>query len=166
METTRTKNIGTHAKTLTAIFAISILAFAGFFFLHRLQAANPIPIAHAATADYFLKIDGVSGDIQIESFSWGVSRPRDVATGQSSGRRQYQPLIIRKEYDKTSPILYRMAADGKPIKTATLVLMGADGTQGKVVFQDLSIMSFEQKGDMGSPPADSVSFTYQKVTFQ
>ena len=35
-------------------------------------------------------------------FDYDVKSPRDVATGQSSGKRQYQPLIITKEFSVSS----------------------------------------------------------------
>jgi len=35
--------------------------------------------------------------------SAGVTQPRDAATGQASGKRQYQPLPVRKEVEATSP---------------------------------------------------------------
>jgi len=35
--------------------------------------------------------------------SSGVQSPRDVASGQASGKRQHQPVTIRKEVDAPSP---------------------------------------------------------------
>ena len=36
------------------------------------------------------------------AFDYDVKSPRDVSPGQSSGKRQYQPLIIRKEFSVSS----------------------------------------------------------------
>jgi type VI secretion system Hcp family effector len=166
METARDENIiGTHTRSLATVFAFAAIAFAGIFYLQRFKSSSPISVAHAATSDYLLTIDGVSGDIHVESFSWGVSSPRDVSTGMATGRRQYQPLVIKKTVDKSSPLLFKLEEGGKSIKTAAITLTSPDGTQSKVNFQDLSISSFQQQGDMGSPPEDTISFTYQKITF-
>lgn len=37
--------------------------------------------------------------------SYEVKSPRDVATGQSSGKRMHKPFIITKELDKSTPLL-------------------------------------------------------------
>lgn len=35
------------------------------------------------------------------TFTYDVKAPRDVATGQSSGKRQHKPITITKSFDKT-----------------------------------------------------------------
>lgn len=70
--------------------------------LFALAVAAGGSAAFAASSDYYLKLEGVDGEstakvepIQVEAFSWGASNvtsPRDVATGQSSGRRMHKPL--------------------------------------------------------------------------
>ena len=72
--------------------------------LFALAVAAGGSAALAASSDYYLKLEGVDGEsaakvapVQVESFSWGASNvrsPRDVATGQSSGRRMHQPLTL------------------------------------------------------------------------
>lgn len=134
-----------------------------------LSSMNSVPMASAAQADYFLKIEGVEGEIQIESWSWGVSNSvaRDSASGQATGKRQYQPIIIRKRIDKTSPLLYKAIVDGKLYKKATLTRRSSDGTQAyTVTLQDILVSSFQHDGIAGSPPAESVSFTYQKIEWK
>ncbi|MBI3260695.1 MAG: type VI secretion system tube protein Hcp [Ignavibacteriae bacterium] len=37
------------------------------------------------------------------TFTYDVKSPRDVATGQASGKRQHKPITITKEFDKTKP---------------------------------------------------------------
>ena len=71
---------------------------------------------------------GKEGAIEVLSFNHEVKAPRDVATGQASGRRQYQPIIIRKRIDKASPYLMKAMMDNTPL-TVTLKLYraGADG---------------------------------------
>ena len=65
--------------------------------------------AHAGSVDYYLKIDGIDGEARAASWSFGVcnagscssgstkrtiSSPRDVATGQASGKRQHKPVSV------------------------------------------------------------------------
>lgn len=58
-----------------------------------------------STTQGFLKIAGNLNRIPILGFSFDVEAPRDVHTGLSSGKRQHQPLVVRKEWDSSSPVL-------------------------------------------------------------
>ena len=71
----------------------------------------------AETVHLFLKLNGSEiqgegppgpGGTPIECFAFeeGVTSPRDQV-GKLTGRRQYQPLTIRKRIDRTSPLLAR-----------------------------------------------------------
>lgn len=96
-------------------------------------------------------------------FDNDVKSPRDVATGQASGKRQYQPLIIRKEFsvssadnDVTEVKSPRDAASGlatgrrmhepmfnpkeysKSSPKLAESVMGSGGGSGKVNVQDIS----------------------------
>ncbi len=118
------------------------------------------PSAFAAS-DYFLKLDGVAGEIEVNSWSWGVSNvtgPRDSASGQATGKRQHQPLMIKKSIDKATPLLFKAMSNGTHYKTVTL-------TRGsyKVTFFDVFISEFAHDGVAGAEPTESVSFTYQKI---
>lgn len=37
------------------------------------------------------------------SFTYDVKSPRDVATGQASGKRMHKPIMITKEFNRTKP---------------------------------------------------------------
>ena len=81
--------------------------------------------------DYYLKIDGIKGEslndkhkdeIDVESFSWGVSQTGSLATGGGSGagKAQFQDLQISTNMSKASPLLFKACATGEHIKEATL----------------------------------------------
>lgn len=65
----------------------------------------------AASSDYLLELDGVKDELEINSFIWGITSPRDAASGQATSKRQYQP-IIRKRIDKASPLLAKAIDSG------------------------------------------------------
>lgn len=46
--------------------------------------------------------------------------PQDAATGRASGRRQYQPLIITKEWGAASPQILQAAATNEVLTTVSL----------------------------------------------
>jgi type VI protein secretion system component Hcp len=69
-----------------------------------------------AASDYYLKIESVEGDtaarseshpIELASWSFGatqasVAAPRDAATGQPTGKRQYSPIILTKPVERSA----------------------------------------------------------------
>ena len=103
-------------------------------------------------------------------FDYGVSSPRDAATGQASGKRIHKPLIITKELDKSSPILFqalvtnevlpevnfqftRAGSDGKEIQYYTIKLTNAT----------ISEIHQSDQGKNGARPYEQVSFVFQKI---
>lgn len=156
------------AAGIVSIGAMSVMAL--------VTPATDVPVASAAAVDYFLKIDGIEGEssdaghrneIEIQSFSWGVSSPRDVATGQSSGKRQHKPFTITKELDKSSPLLAKAVATGQHIPRAVLTGRAPDGHEFEVMsFFDVFVGDFMQSGDNGSKPMESISLNFTKIEFK
>jgi type VI secretion system secreted protein Hcp len=81
----------------------------------------------------FLKLDGIKGestdskhkgDIEISSFSWGVSNSSSIGSatgGAGAGKTTIQSFSITKVLDKSSPLLLQAAASGKHLKFAELL---------------------------------------------
>jgi type VI secretion system secreted protein Hcp len=76
----------------------------------------------------FLKADGVDvkGDSTVQtlgrkdsieclSFGFSVLTAREAGSGLPTGRRQYQPIVIRKRIDRSSPILLKALIEAKKI---------------------------------------------------
>lgn len=146
-------------------FVSALIVFVAVVSVFSSIAIAQIPSASAGTADYFLKLEGVDGEIAIESFSWGIISPRDAASGLPTGKRQHKPLTITKELDRATPLLFRLANDPKSrIPQATLVVPGSEGAAGYTLeLKDVIISNFEHQGDQTSTPVESISFTYQKI---
>lgn len=47
------------------------------------------------------------GQIEVLAFEQSVTKAREAGSGIATGRRQYQPLLIRKRIDKASPLLMK-----------------------------------------------------------
>lgn len=84
----------------------------------------------AIPAYLFLKDDGGAdikgsvdvqdreGSIEILSFGHGLHIPTDSRTGKLTGTRQHAPLNFQKEFDSSSPYLYKAIATGQTLKSA------------------------------------------------
>lgn len=60
------------------------------------------------------------GSIEVLSFSHGLLVPTDNGTGKITGTRLHAPFVIEKEFDSSSPCLYKAVATGQTLKSAEI----------------------------------------------
>lgn len=126
--------------------------------------------AHAASLDYFLKIDGVDGEsvddahknwIDIDSFSWGVSRA-------GAGPAAFMPYGWTQAVDMSTPYVFIAVASGEHFKNVKMDTERASGGgRGEVFFKmsfdDVMFTSLQMNGN-----SDSIGvageLVYQKIT--
>ena len=58
------------------------------------------------------------GSIEIVGFSHGLNIPVDSANGKITGKRSHSPMMIEKEFDSSSPYLYKAVTTGQTLKSA------------------------------------------------
>jgi type VI secretion system secreted protein Hcp len=129
--------------------------------------------------DYFLRIDGVSGEsldakhkgeIDVESWSWGEVSPHPpggAAGGGGAGKVQVQDLTFTTKFSTASPSLMLACASGKHFKGAVLTARKAGkGQQEFLTFSlsDVLVSSYQTGGAEGEVvPGDSVSLNFSKI---
>lgn len=126
--------------------------------------------------DYFLKLAGIKGEspdakhkdeIELVSFSWGVSQSGPVAGGGGGGKVQFAGLQVTSRASKASPVLFLACATGQHIKEATLAVRKAGGDQLEyltIKLSDVLVSSYEEAGDLEEQrPLDVVSFNFAKI---
>ena len=90
-----------------------------------------------------------------------IVSPRDVATGQASGRRQHKPITFVKVMGAPTPMLLNALVNNENLPTVKIAI--TDGTSNTVMTIELtnaSVASWTQVGDH-----ERVSMTYQKITW-
>ena len=131
--------------------------------------------------DFFLKIDGISGDstdskhkgeIEVESFSWGVSQAASVGGGGAgTGKAVFQDFHFTALTSVASPNLFLKCCTGEHLKQA--VLIGRAASQRgqadefmKITLTDVLVGSFNDTGGQGPQPHldDSVALRYRSAT--
>lgn len=132
-------------------------------------------------ADMFLKITGIKGEstddkhkgeIEIESFTFGVSNTGTAGRGggMGAGKASFQDISFSKRADAASPILMQKCATGDHIDKALLTVRKAGGGQQeyyKIILSDLMISSFSNGGSYGdSVPSESLSLNFGKIEFE
>ena len=128
-------------------------------------------------ADYFLNIDGVSGEshtikdaMEITTFDWGCSQPGSSSSGSGAGtgKVKMDDFNFTLTANKSTPQLMLLCAQGTPCKTAKLQCRKAGGKQQTYFiadFKDVLISSYKTSGPGGdeSNPVDTISFNYTGI---
>lgn len=129
-------------------------------------------------ADMYLKLDGIDGEsldakhkgeIEIESFSWGATRPQVSAPGGGGavGRVAMQDFSFTTPVSKASPKLFLACVSNQNIKTALLTVRRAGAQQWdflKVTMTSVRVSSWKQEAGAGPDvPQDQVALNFSKV---
>lgn len=65
-------------------------------------------------------VQGREGSIEVIGFCHGVNLPVDSKTGDITGSRSHAPMSLEKEFDASSPYLYKAVATGQTLQSAEL----------------------------------------------
>jgi len=66
------------------------------------------------------EVVGRIGSIEIKSLSHNLTVPADRNTGKLTGTRIHSPILFQKEFDRSTPILYRAISHGLMLKSAEI----------------------------------------------
>jgi len=67
-------------------------------------------------------VNGRVGAIELKSLSHNLNIPIDGNTGRLTGTRVHAPIMVQKEFDKTTPLLYRALVNGATLKRGIIKL--------------------------------------------
>lgn len=126
----------------------------------------------------FLKLDGIDGEstdrthrneIDLLSWSWGVTNetPAGGGGGSGVGRATPQALLFVHRYDKASPLLAKLAANGRHIRTAVLSARRSGAGQRDflvVTLKELNVTAV-QMADNGDGPVEQVALRFAEIGF-
>jgi type VI secretion system secreted protein Hcp len=132
--------------------------------------------------DIFIKIDGIEGEahddkhkneIEVQSFSWGLSNTGSHAAGGGGGSKHanLQDVHFTKFIDKSSPKLFESSATGAHIKKADVTFRKAGQKEGqleylKITLSDLLVSSYQLSDGVGHDlPSEQVSLNFAKIEF-
>lgn len=131
-------------------------------------------------SDIFAKLGDIKGEsldskhkdeIEVLSFSWGVTNTASPASGGGSGagKATFQDLTITHSIDKASPGLLQACATGTHLKEATITHRKAGKGQQEyliIKMNDIVITGVSHGGSAGQPYSESVSMAFAKVDFE
>jgi len=129
--------------------------------------------------DVFLKLGDIkgeskdskhAGEIDVLSWSWGLSQTGTMAHGGGggAGKANFSDLNFMHALDKASPVLMTKCATGEHIKEATLVSRKAGKGQQEyliIKMNDILITSVQPSGS-SEHPMESFSMQASKVNLE
>ncbi|HET8654036.1 MAG TPA: type VI secretion system tube protein Hcp [Longimicrobiaceae bacterium] len=129
-------------------------------------------------ANIFLKFDpelkgeskqkGYDGQIEILSFSWGVSQAGGYSYGTGGGvaKANVQDLSVSFRQCAASPKIMLKCATGEHQNSAVLTCLKAGGEQQKyleITLTDVVISSYQTGGSGDDVPIESMTLNFAKV---
>jgi type VI secretion system secreted protein Hcp len=118
--------------------------------------------------------------IQVLSFQMGVQSPQDSTTGRPSGKRQYKPVVITKEWGAASPQALTACATNEVLTDVAIEFSKVRPNGQEYIYQTVSLtdailvaverFTRQQDGTLLLPPGpantfelESWSFTFRKI---
>jgi type VI secretion system secreted protein Hcp len=124
---------------------------------------------------------GRENTIQVVGYSHEIVSPRDPQSGLPTGQRMHKPLIITKQLDKSTPILYQILCTNENLLSVTIQfwtpqLKTASGMSSSSVqhftikITNANIAQIQASSEYDShaetksgEETEKISFTYQKI---
>jgi len=121
---------------------------------------------------------GRKDSIECISYKQDVKTARETGSGMATGRRQYEPLLIRKRIDKSSPLIYKALVENTVIEGTFKFFRpnpSGDGTteqfytvvikRGRVAAVDQTVRDVLDPASHNEPPIEEVAFVFHTISW-
>jgi type VI secretion system secreted protein Hcp len=175
------KLVRPRVRALALVLAAALLASVAF----AVAATRPGPSgASAATAGVvhvYVKVTGqklgvFKGDspqkshqdeIVVLEYHFELDAPRDVATGQATGKRVYKPIRLTHELDAASPEFLAAAATNEDLKSVVINFWKTDRTGKEINFYRVTLtnafLTSVKQDTSGPTVVEEDSFAFEKI---
>ncbi|MDZ4744885.1 MAG: type VI secretion system tube protein TssD [bacterium] len=119
-----------------------------------------------------------AGKIPVLTFDYELKAPRDIATGQTTGKRQHKPIRIIKEWDATTPMFLTGIVNGETLTEVVLEYWEEDDSGEKVMTFKITLtdclVTTAAQGDpvhgvdvkLGAKMQEIIEMTYSTLDFE
>ena|SRR3989344_5988392 len=133
--------------------------------------------AQAASADYFLKLDGIDGEstdeshkgeIDVMSWSWGETQiGTSAGGGGGAGKVSMQDVHFTMSMGKATPKLMLAVAKGEHIRDAIITARKGSGREAReylvIKLENVMVSSYQTGASSGQLPTEQVSLNFAKI---
>lgn len=114
------------------------------------------------------------GSIELKSFSHGVTIPVDPNWGKLTGTRIHRPVVIVKEFDQTTPVLYRAVCEGRTLKKATIKMYrimesGIEAEYFNIILENVKLTTvspYLSPNGQSSTHLETIELRYESITWK
>lgn len=115
-----------------------------------------------------VQVAGREGMIRVHKIEHTVSIPFDRATHELSGVRQHGKLMVVKEADRSSPLLFDALVNGETLRDVALIVYrpqqsGKAKAAYQITMEEVKLVSIETEG---TKPLESVSMVYGQISWR
>ncbi len=119
-------------------------------------------------------MSGRVGAIELRTVSHHMFIPTDTNTGKLTGTRVHAPFSMQKEFDKTTPILYRSLSEGHTLKSATIKMYrvldsGLETEYFNIILENVKVTSIapnlHPSGQTGTH-LETIQLRYETITWK
>lgn len=117
---------------------------------------------------------GREGAIELKSLTHNVNIPVDGNTWRLTGTRIHMPIMIQKEFDRVTPLLFRALSSGKTLKSATIKMYqvndsGLEQEYFNIILEGVKITSITPDlypGASTGTHLETLLLRYEKITWK
>ena len=115
-----------------------------------------------------------SGSIELKSFSHGVTIPVEPNWGKLTGTRVHSPITIVKEFDQTTPLLYRAVCEGRTMKKGTIRMYrilesGIEAEYFNIILENVkftTVAPYLSPNGLSSTHPETLELRYEAITWK
>ena len=109
------------------------------------------------------------GSIELKSFSHCVTIPVDPHWGKLTGTRVHRPITIIKEFDQTTPLLYRAVCEGRTIKMYRILDSGIEAEYFNIILENVkftTVAPYLSPNGTSSTHLETLELRYEAITWK
>lgn len=113
--------------------------------------------------------------IEVKGFHHNLTIPTDNATGKVTGTRVHSPMLLIKEFDCSSPYLYKAVATGQRLASAEIKWYrindaGMEAEYFNMLLEGVKVVSISPAMAPGDNPnenhMETVELRYERITWK
>lgn len=114
--------------------------------------------------------------IEVIGFSHAITLPVDSQTGKATGKRKHAPISFEKDFDASSPYLFKAVTTGQKLEAAEFKWYrindaGQEQEYYNMLLEGVTVISFSPgmpntkiSGMNGTNHTESIALMYEKIT--
>lgn len=114
------------------------------------------------------------GSIELQSVMHSITIPVDASLGKLTGTRVHTPITLQKEFDQTTPILFRALCEGRTLKSAIIKMYriidtGVENEYLTILLKNAKITAISphlHPSNTSSTHLENIELRYESITWK